>query len=144
MQRALNVLVQTRIPPPLPATYVEMRSEGQRSQIHDAQLRDKLAEHDRLLGLVQQVGEDTDANLRQQTPILLRHFTSNTVADPGSLSGISEQLIAYDLDGMRADPEFAIAVKLLHRWALNSLLQRERQLALADEILARLPPQAGT
>jgi len=143
MERALNALLSSRIPPPLPATYVEMRSEGQLSHIADSELRDRMAEYDRLLGVVQKVGDNTDHNLVTQSPILLRHFTSRTLEDPKALSGIREELVAYDLDGMRRDGEFAIAVKLLHRYAYNSLQQRERQLELIEAILTRLESTAG-
>ncbi len=134
--RGFNGMMSTRIPPPLPATYVEMRSEGQLSYIANPELRDLLAEYDRLLGVLQEVARMTGDNLIQQAPIVRRHFTSRTVRDGDALSGIQEQLIAYDLAGMRADRDFVVGVGLLQRYAINSLGQREIQLALIERILA--------
>ena len=54
MSRAFNALLSNRIPPPLPATYVEMRSEGQLRRIRNPALRDRLADYDRMLGMLQE------------------------------------------------------------------------------------------
>jgi hypothetical protein len=135
LERAHNALMSNRIPPPLPATYVEMRSEGQLSQIANPALRDRLAEYDRMLGLLQEVARMSGDALNAQAPHLQRHFTSRTVADPAALSGMREQLVSYDLAGMRADPDFAVAVKLLHRNAFNLRYLRQNQLALIEDIL---------
>jgi hypothetical protein len=136
MERALNALMSNRIPPPLPATYVEMRSEGQVSRISNPLLRDRLAEYDRMLGLLQEVSRMTGDNLNAQAPRLQRQFVSRTVADPAALSGMREELVSYDLSLMRGDPEFAVAVKLLHRNAFNLRYLRRNQLALIEDILA--------
>jgi hypothetical protein len=138
MARAYNALMSSRIPPPLPATYVEMRSEGQLSGIRNPALRDRLAEYDRMLGLLQEVARLTGDNLNQQAPYLQRHFVSRTVVDDTAQSGIREELISHDVAGMRADRDFAVAVKLLQRNAYNSLQVRRLQLALIEDILKLL------
>lgn len=133
--RAFTALVSTRIPPPLPATYVEMRSEGQLSYIGNRALRDRLAEYDRLLGVVQEVARLAGDMVTAQAPIVQRHFVSRAVGDDSALSGIRNDLLSYDIAGMRGDREFAVAVMVLQRYALNSLQQRKIQLALIDSIL---------
>jgi hypothetical protein len=120
-----------------------MRSEGQVSRIANPELRDRLAEYDRMLALLQEVGRMTGDAVNLQTPHLLRHFNSRTVADPAALSGIREQLVSYDLAGMRADPEFAVAVKVLHRNAFNLRYLRQNQLALIEEILVLLDEESA-
>lgn len=135
MARALDALAQTRNPPPLPATYVEMRSNGQLSRVANRQLRDRLTDYDRFHGVMLELMRMTNDNAVNQIPILLRHFTSRTVADPTQLSGIREELVAYDLAAMRRDPEFGVAVRMLRRFAFNSLPQRQRQIEMIDEIV---------
>jgi hypothetical protein len=136
--RAFNSLSAQRIPPPLPATYVEMVSEGQLSSLRNSTLRAKLAEYDRLASVVQEVSRAVIDLAMAQTPILYRHFVSRSMADDRVLSGIEEQVLSYDVPGMRDDPEFAVAVTLLRRNALNSLQQRRIQLRLIGEILSLL------
>jgi hypothetical protein len=135
MAIALDSLAQTRNVPQLPATYVEMRSNGQLSRIANPALRDRLADYDRYHGVSLELMRLVGDNAVRQTPVLLRHFRSRTVADPTQLSGIREELIDYDLAAMRADPEFEVAVRTLRRWAFNSLPHRERKLAMIDEIV---------
>ncbi len=135
MARALDALAQTRNPPPLPATYVEMRSNGQLSRIANPRLRDRLTDYDRFHGVMLELMRMTNDNAVRQIPILLRHVTSRTVADDTQLSGIREELIAYDLAAMRGDREFGVAVRMLRRFAFNSLPQRERQIEMIDEIV---------
>jgi hypothetical protein len=48
---ALDSLAQTRNVPQLPATYIEMRSNGQLSRIANPELRDRLADYDRYHGV---------------------------------------------------------------------------------------------
>ncbi len=143
LARAFNALMSLRIPPPLPATYVEMRSEGQLSYIANPALRDRLAEYDRLMGILQEVSRVTADNLVQQAPAVRRYFTSRTIRDPTALSGIRGELLGYDLAGMRADRDFAVAVDLLRRYAINSSGQRERQQALIGEILDLIDSEAS-
>jgi len=138
LERALNALNSGRVPPPAPATYVEMVSEGQLSSIRDTTLRDRLAEYDRLLGVVQEVSRNVLDLRATQTPILMRHFDSRTVIDETALSGVREELLSYDVAGMRGDPDFAIAVRLLQSNALNSQEQRRIQIGLIEEILSLL------
>ena len=135
---ALDRLISNRIPPPPAATYSEMVSEGMLSGLADPALRDRLAEYDRLLGVVSEVSRNvTDSNY-QLLPILFRHFDTLTVVDDSVLSGIREDVRGYDLAGMRNDREFAVAVELVRRNALNSLQQRRIQMKLIDDILALL------
>ena len=136
MARAYDALLSNRIPPPLPATYIEMRSEGQLSHIANPELRDRLAEYDRVLGLLLEVSRLTGDNLNLQAPVLQRYFTSRTVIDVQAMSGIREELLAFDVAGMRGDRDFAVAVKLLHRNASNSRQMRRLQLEQVDKILA--------
>ena len=137
-------LMSNRIPPPLPATYVEMRSEGQLSYIANPELRDQLAEYDRLLGVLQEVSRVTGDNLTRQAPIVLRYFSSRTVRENSRLSGVRDELVGYDLAGMRADRDFTVAVGLLQRYAINSLAQREIQLELIERILALIEAEIAT
>ncbi len=136
IERAFNALVSNRIPPPLPATYVEMRSEGQLSHIRSSELRDRLADYDRLLGVVQEVARMAGDTWVQQVPVMQRHFISRTIDDGSALSGIRNEVLAFDLDGMRDDRDFAVAVRVLQRNAHNSREQRRTQLQLIDQILA--------
>ena len=143
LARALDALAQTRNAPPLPATYVEMRSNGQLSRIANPQLRDRLTDYDRFHGVMLELMRMTNDNAVRQVPILLRHFTSQTVADHTQLSGIREELIAYDLAGIREDREFDVAVRMLRRFAFNSLPQRERQIEMIDEIVTLIDAELG-
>jgi hypothetical protein len=143
MGRAFNALSAGRVPPPLPATYSEMVSEGQLSGVRNRMLRDKLAEYDRLLGVVQEVSRHVLNVINTQLPILNRHFVARSVVDENALSGIREQVLAYDLAGMRADRDFAVAVTMLRQGALNSLQQRNIQIRLIDEILSLLGSEHG-
>jgi len=143
MARALDALAQTRNPPPLPATYVEMRSNGQLSRIANPQLRDRLTDFDRFHGVMLELMRMANDNAVRQIPILLRHFTSRTVADEAQLSGIREELVAYDLAAMRDDREFDVAVRMLRRFAFNSLPQRQRQIEMIDEIVTLIDAELG-
>ncbi len=136
ISRAFNALISTRIPPPLPATYVEMRSEGQLGHIRNPHLRDKLGQYDRLLGVVQEVARITGDNFVALGPVLQRHFSTRSVIDDTSLSGIRNDVLGFDVAGMRSDRDFAVAVRVLQRGALNSRAQRQRQLELIEQILA--------
>ena len=136
-------LVSIRVPTPLPATYVEMRSEGQLSYITDPMLRDKLAEYDRLLGVLQDASGLNADIMVQQAPIVQRHFTTRTVSDETALSGIRDEVLAFDLDGMRGDRDFAVAVTLLQRYAHNSRELRRVQLELIETILVLIEQEQG-
>jgi len=138
LERAFNALDSQRIPPPAPATYVEMVSEGQLSVLRNKTLRDRLAEYDRLLGVVQEVSRNVLEFRVTQTPILHRYFVSRSVVDDHALSGVRQKLLSYDVAGMRGDPDFAIAVRLLQGNALNSRQQRRIQIGLIEEILSLL------
>jgi hypothetical protein len=138
MEKAFDALASNRIPPPPPATYSEMVSEGQLSGMRDPVLRDRLADYDRLLGVVLEVSRNNTDSNTQLLPVLFRHFNSTTLVDDSVLSGIREEIDGYDLAGMRSDREFAVAVVLMRRNALNSLQQRRIQLRQIDEILTLL------
>jgi hypothetical protein len=143
LARGFDALVSLRIPPPLPATYIEMRSEGQLSYIANPALRDRLADYDRLLGVLQEVSRVTADTLVQQRPAVHRYISSRAVADDEALSGIRGQMGEYDLEGLRGDRDFAVAVSLLQRYAINSLGQRRRQMALIEEILALIDAETA-
>ena len=143
MASAFNALVSTRIPPPLPSTYVEMQSEGQLSQISNPELRDRLAEYDRLLGIVQEVARINGDVVVAQAPVMQRHVVTRTVVDETALSGVRTELISYDLAAMRADRDVAVATALLQRYAVNSMIQRKRQLALIDRIIGLIDAETN-
>ncbi len=136
--KSVDALNSARIPPGAPATYNEMVSEGQLSGVRPTQLRDKLAEYDRLLGIVQEISRIVVNRSFLQQPILYRHVEMLSIMDAGDLSGIGFELISYDLEGMRSDKEFAVAVLLLRQDAMNSLGQRRFQMALIDQITEML------
>ncbi len=69
-------------------------------------------------------------------PVLQSHFTRRTIDDDSALLGIRNEVLAFDLDGMRGDRDLAVAVRLLQRNAHNSRELRRTQLALIDQILA--------
>ena len=135
LRRGTETLTSARISPESAATYVEMVSEGQLSDVRPAALRDKLAEYDRLLGIVQEVSRITvDASMRQRN-FIYRHIELNSVLDPSYLSGMRLELRSFDLEGMRSDKYFSIAVITLREDAMNSLGQRRFQMGLIDEII---------
>jgi hypothetical protein len=144
MARAFNGLLQNRIPPPLPATYVEMRSEGQLSHIRNPELRDLLADYDRLLGVLQEVARTVGDAIVQQAPVVQRHFVSRTVNDDDALSGFRNELLAFDLAGMRSDRDFTVAVSVLQRNAVNSRNLRQRQIDLIERILVLIEKESQT
>jgi hypothetical protein len=127
-----------RIPPGAPATYNEMVSEGQLSGVRPIQLRDKLAEYDQLLGIVQEVSRIVVNRSILQEPIIYRHFKILSIMEAGDLSGIGFELISYDLESMRSDKELAVAVLSLRQDAMNSLGQRRFQMELIDQIIEML------
>lgn len=143
MARALDSLAQTRNPPPLPATYVEMRSNGQLSRIANPRLRDRLTEYDQFHGVMLELMRMANDNAVRQVPVLLRPFASRTVADDSQLSRIREELIDFDVTAMRGDREFGVAVRMLRRFAFNSLPQRERQIEMIDEIVTLIDAELG-
>ena len=138
MGRAFDRITSNRIPPPTAATYAEMVSEGQLSRLIEPTLRNRLVEYDRLLGVVQEVSRNITDATYQSLPVLYRYFDTRTVSDDSALSGIREDVSSFDVAGMRSDREFAVAVNLMRRNALNSLQQRQIQMTRIDEILALL------
>ena len=138
LQNGVEDFTSSRIPPGSPATYIEMVSEGQLSGVRPIQLRNKLAEYDQLLGIVQELSRIVIDRGFRQSRIIYRHVELLSTMDADSLTGINLELISYDLGGMRSDKEFAISVTILRQDAMNSLGQRRFQLALIDEILEML------
>ena len=135
---ALGLLTEQRVPPGQSATYTEMLAAGQLSRLRNAPLRDKLAEYDRMSEIHLEVFRATQMNNSSQTPVIYRHFKVATVNDPSVLSGIRNEVVSYDLDGMRSDPEFETAVMILHQNTLNNLGVRRNEQRLTDELLVLL------
>lgn len=136
--KGVEALNAARVPPGAPATYNEMVSEGQLSGVRPTQLRDKLAEYDRLLGIVQEISRIVVNRSFLQEPIIYRHIRMLSAMDAGDLSGIGFELISYDLQGMQSDKEFTVAVLSLRQDAMNSLGQRRFQMELIDQIIEML------
>lgn len=130
-----------RIPPPVPATYTEMLAGGQLSNLKNQQLRDKLAEYARLTRIWEEISSITLDTVEIHTPILYRYFDSNVVSDATNLAGIVDEVLDYDLEGMRTDKEFAVSVRLLVRNVVNTLEQRKIQRALIKEIIRLIDAQ---
>lgn len=138
LEKSVYSLISPRISPGPAATYLEMQSEGQLSGVQPSALRDKLAEYNRLLGIVREVDRFVvDRSVRQEA-IIYRHVDPFLTMNADKLSGIDLALNSYDLKGMQSDKEFAIAVKLLRQDAMNALGQRQFQLQLIDEIMTML------
>lgn len=135
---AFDALTAIRIPPAVPATYSEMLSEGQLSSINDPALRDALAAYDRLSGVAAQVSRNVSDFKYANDPVLYRHFVVNVVADQNRLSRIRDDVVSFDIEAMRLDPEFATTVTLIRRNGLNSWEQRKLQMQLVEQILALL------
>jgi hypothetical protein len=132
---AFDALTALRIPPAVPATYSEMMSEGQLSSIEEPALRDALAAYDRLSGVVSQVSRNVTDFKYANDAIVYRHFVVDVVVDEGALSRIRDEVVSFDIEAMRKDPEFATTLTLLRRNGLNSWEQRKLQMALVDKIL---------
>ncbi len=144
LEKAINSLVSPRISPGPAATYLEMQSEGQLSGVQPVALRDKLAEYNRLLGIVRELDRVVLDRSAGQEAIIYRHVDPLLTMNADNLSGIALELNSYDLKGMQSDKEFAIAVKLLRQDAMNALGQRQFQLQLIDEIMTMLNEEIGT
>ncbi len=138
VETAFAALTALRIPPAVPATYSEMLSEGQLSSINDPALRDALAAYDRLTGVVSQVSRNVTDFKYTNDPVLFRHFVVNTVVDESKLSRIRDEVVSFNIEAMRKDPEFATTVTLLRRNGLNSWEQRRLQMQLVEQILKLL------
>lgn len=138
VETAFAALASLRIPPAVPATYSEMLSEGQLSSINDPALRDALAAYDRLTGVVSQVSRNVTDFKYINDPVLFRHFVVNTVVDENKLSRIRDEVVSFNIQAMRKDPEFATTVTLLRRNGLNSWEQRKLQMQLVEQILKLL------
>jgi hypothetical protein len=137
-QRYLEYLTQTRIPPGRSATYVEMLSASQLSAVGNASLRDKLAEYDRMADIHLEVFRFAGAQNSSQIPIVYRHYKVATALDEEALSGITLEVLNYDLEAMRNDPQFEVAVMILGTNARNNYGVRRAQGGLTDEVLGLL------
>ena len=135
---ALSNLPNTRIPPGRSATYGEMLSASQLSAVGNASLRDKLAEYDRMADIHLEVYRTTVAVNSAQIPIVYRHYKVATALDERSLSGTTLEVLSYDLEAMRNDPQFEVAVMILGSNARNNYGVRRAQGGLVDEILGLL------
>ena len=135
IQEAFDAISLPRITPRAPATYIEMLSEGKLSRMGSTELRDKLAEHDRLLSVVTESGRVVVDQYARQEHILFRHVNFVTETSEGNLTGIKRKLRSYDIEGMRADKEFATVVAFTQSNALTTLAQRKFQLQLIDDII---------
>jgi len=69
---------------------------------------------------------------------LFRHFVVNTVVDESKLSRIRDEVVSFNIEAMRKDPEFATTVTLVRRNGLNSWEQRKLQMQLVEQILTLL------
>lgn len=138
LEDALSNLTHTRIPPGRSATYVEMLSASQLSALGNASLRDKLAEYDRMADIHLEVFRSAVAVNSAQIPIVYRHYKVATALDEEALSGIMLAVLSYDLEGMRFDPQFEVAVMILEMNARNNYGVRRAQGSLTDEILGLL------
>ena len=133
---AVNALAAQRVPPPSSATYMEMLSEGHLSMMHSSRLRDRLAAYDRVLDIMRDVSRmSIDVHIRQW-PVVQRYLSMTKIFDNAALSGIRHQLVAFDLEGMRADANVETAIEMLETNAFNSLAQRRFQRQSIGEILA--------
>ncbi len=141
LMTALSVLMISRRPPGRSATYIEMLSASQLSAVSNEALRDKLAEYDRIVELHLEVAGDSAAQNRAQVPIAYRHYKVQAIQDDSNVAGIRSEVLSYDLEAMRSDPEFEIAVMILELNAQNNLGVRKIEGRLADEILALLEPE---
>jgi hypothetical protein len=138
LKDALANLDQLRIPPGRSATYMEMVSAGQLSALRNSALRDRLADYDRLAEIHLEVHRLTVALNTPQHPILFRHYKVATAFDPTALSGMSTEIVRFDLAAMRADPEFETAVMMMQTGARNAFGVRKFEARLVDEILGLL------
>ena len=127
-----------RIPPGSSATYLEMVAAGQLSALGNPALRDRLAEYERLTGIHLEVFRMSVAQVSQQRPILFRHYKVRTALDAEALSGMRMEAERIDLDGMRRDPEFEIALMIAQTATRNNYGLRRLEARVVDEILALL------
>lgn len=116
----------------------EMLSASQLSAVGNASLRDKLAEYDRMADIHLEVYRTAVAGNSAQIPIVYRHYKVATVFDERSLSGTTLEVLSYDLDAMRKDPQFEVAVMILGSNARNNYGVRRAQGGLIDEIIGLL------
>ncbi len=138
LKDAASSLDNSRIPPGSSATYLEMVAAGQLSALGNPALRDRLAEYERLTDIHLEVFRIGVAQVSQQRPILFRHYKVRTALDAETLSGIRMEAERIDLDGMRSDPEFEIALMIAQTATRNNYGLRRLEARLVDEILALL------
>jgi hypothetical protein len=138
LKDAAASLDHMRIPPGSSATYLEMISAGQLSALRNPVLRDKLAEYERLSGIHLEAHRMHAAYIAPQRPILFRHYKVETALDAEALSGMRMEAERIDLEGMRRDPEFEIAVMIVQTATRNNYGLRRLEARLVAEILALL------
>lgn len=133
---ALEALGGSRIPLGRSATYTEMVSAGQLSDIKNEALRDRLSDYDRHTLINLEVWRATIEQIGPQIPITLRHMRVGTIDDDNGVTGFGAVVLSYDIAAMRADPEFEIAVMIMGNTTSNNLGVRRIEKALSAEILA--------
>ena len=139
---ALASLPDSRTPSGSSATYTEMVSQGQLSALRSSALRDRLAEYDRLSKIHLEVHRTLVTETASQHPVLFRHYKVASVLDSAELSGMRAEVIQFDLDAMRADPEFETAVMMMEIGAQNARGVRTFEARLADEILVLIDAES--
>jgi len=138
LQDAVARLYHMRIPPGSSATYLEMVAAGQLSALGNAALRDKLADYERLTGIHMEAFRLAASEVVGQRPILLRRYKLRSGLDAETLSGMRVTAERIDLDGMRGDPEFEIALLIVQTSTRNNYGLRRLEARAVDEILALL------
>ena len=133
---ALEALGSSRIPLGRSATYTEMVSAGQLSEIRNETLRDRLSDYDRFTAINLEVWRATFDQLAPQIPITLRHMRRGTIENNNDVTGFRTVVLSYDIAAMRADPEFEIAVTIMVNTTSNNLGVRRIEKALSAKILA--------
>lgn len=143
LQDAAARLYHMRIPPGSSATYLEMVAAGQLSALGNPALRDRLAEYERLTGIHLEAFRLAASEVAGQRPIMLRRYKLKSGLDAETLSGMRVTAERVDLDGMRSDPEFEIALMIVQTSARNNHGLRRLEARLVDEILALLDVELG-
>jgi hypothetical protein len=138
LEDAVSALYHLRIPPGSSATYLEMVAAGQLSALGNSALRDKLAEYERLTRIHLEAFRLAASEVAGQRPIMLRHYKLRSALDAETLSGMRVTAERIDLEGMRSDPEFEIALVIVQTSTRNNYGLRRLEARVVDEILTLL------
>jgi hypothetical protein len=136
--RAVSSIGAYRVPPGRSATYAEMLSQGDLSGIGNEQLRDALADYDRIADLHRNSFDDTVDRQNLHAMILFRHQLSRSVEDSTLQSGVRSEVMSVDLDGMLNDEDYALALGINHHDANNMLALRRIQKDAVDRVLSAI------